>query len=158
MRRAVAVQTGPGSAAAAAATVTLAAPDRYRRRLRMTDDAGDPFLLDLPRAVQLKDGDLLMLEAGGCIHVVAAEEDVLDITCADAAHLARVAWHIGNRHVPVQLLDATRLRVPADPVMARMLEGQGVDLVHRRAKFQPEPGAYDPHGLMDAPPPLVRRA
>lgn len=155
MRRAFAVVSGPGDAGP---TVTLTAADRYRRRIRMVDDGGEAFLLDLPRAVQMKDGDLLALEGGGFIRVRAAEEEVFDVACTDAAHLARLAWHVGNRHVPVQFLGVSALRMPADPVLLRLLEGQGASIRQTRAPFQPEPGAFDPHGLMEAPPPVVRRA
>lgn len=138
--------------------VTLAAADRHRRRVTLSDDMGEGFLLDLPRAVQMKDGDGLQLDGGGFIRIVAADEDVIDISCRTEAELARIAWHIGNRHVPVQFLPSRALRVGMDHVLLSMLEGQGVQVWRRRAPFQPEPGAYDPHGLMDAPPPLVRRA
>lgn len=139
-------------------TVTLAAADRHRRRVALSDDDGAGFLLDLPRAVQMKDGDGLELDGGGVIRVVAAAEEVIDISCRTETELARIAWHIGNRHVPVQFLPNRAMRVGMDHVLLSMLEGQGVQVWRRRAPFQPEPGAYDPHGLMDAPPPLVRRA
>ena len=86
------------------ASVTLPYEERHRRRVRLIDDTGEPFLLDLEHAVMLGHGDGLELEGGGFIAVRAADEAVYDIRCHDAAHTARVAWHIGNRHAPVQVL------------------------------------------------------
>lgn len=159
MTRAVALHpAGTWPRSAQAGTVTLAAADRHRRRVMLTGDDGAPFLLDLPRAQQMKDGDGLELDSGGFIRVVAAPEEVIDISCRTEAELARISWHIGNRHVPVQILPKRTLRVSMDHVLMTLLEGQGVQAWRRRAPFQPEPGAYDPHGLIDAPAPVVRRA
>jgi len=159
MRRALAVlPAGSWPLAQVVGSVTLPAAGRHRRRIRLTDDEGAEFLLDLPNAVQMRDGDGLALEAGGVIRVTAALEEVADVVCSDPQALARLAWHIGNRHVPVQLMGEGRLRVPADHVLLTMLEGLGVTVRCLRAPFQPEAGAYDPHGLAESPPPLVRRA
>lgn len=157
MRRATAILPA-GSFGEPVGTVTLAAHDRHRRRIRLTDDGGEDFLLDLPNAILMKDGEGLALDCGGVIVVRAAEEDVLDLLCADAGQLARLAWHLGNRHVPLQFLDVNAIRVPADHTLPAVARRLGVTALHRRAPFQPEPGAFDPHGLMDAPPPVVRRA
>jgi urease accessory protein len=97
-----------------AATVTLAFDDRHRRRIRMSDDSGGEFLLNLADAVLLSDGDGLLLDDGGIIAVRAAEEPVADIQCRDVAHGVRVAWHIGNRHTAIQVLDGGRLRISDD--------------------------------------------
>lgn len=159
MRRAGSHHPAPGRPSLRmAGTITLAAADRHRRRVTLTDDQGRDFLLDLPRAVQMRDGDVLELDDGDGLRVVAADEEVMDVHCRDAAELARLAWHVGNRHVPVQILPECGLRVGLDHVLLALLEAQGAPVTRRRAPFQPEPGAYDPHGLMDAPPPLVRRA
>ena len=146
MRRAIAVRSlAGGEGEQALATVTLAFDDRHRRRIRMTDDAGTPFLLDLPEATLLADGDGLALEGGGCIRVRAANEAVADLRCSSPAHAARLAWHIGNRHAPVQVLAANTLRIRDEAVLVRMLEGLGAAVTRRRAPFTPEPGAYAPH-------------
>jgi urease accessory protein len=159
MTRAVALHpAGTWPISAESTTVTLVAADRHRRRVMLENDDGAPFLLDLPRAQQMKEGDGLELETGGFIRVVAAPEDVIDISCRTEAELARISWHIGNRHVPVQILPKRTLRVGMDHVLMTLLEGQGAQAWRRRAPFQPEPGAYDPHGLIDAPAPVVRRA
>ncbi len=127
-----------------AGTVTLAFDDRHRRRMRMADDSGLSFLLDLPRAVALDDGDGLELEDGRFLRVTAADEDLLEIRCNGMEHFGRVAWHLGNRHLPVQVVgDALRIR--ADHVIADMATGLGADVRPLRAPFQPEGGAYAGH-------------
>ena len=143
MRRAIAHHAaGHWPAKEAVASVTLAFADRHRRRIRLTDDAGKPFMLDLERAAHLADGDGLALEGGGFITVKAAEETVLDIRCTGAGHAARIAWHIGNRHTPLQVLPGGRLRILDDHVLKAMLEGLGATVTESHAPFQPEPGAY----------------
>ena len=130
----------------AVATVTLVFDDRHRRRFRFIDDGGEPFLLDLANAMVLGEGDGLKLESGGIIAVRAADEDVADITAANAAHAARLAWHIGNRHTPVQVLDDGTLRIRDDHVLVAMVEGLGGQVIRRRTPFAPEPGAYAGEG------------
>ncbi len=123
-------------------TVTLRFEDRHRRRLRMTDDQGCAFLLDLANATQLADGDGLGLEGDEVILVRAATEPVLDITCANPMEAARIAWHIGNRHTPLQVLDEIRLRIGDDHVIREMIEGLGATTEPKQAPFAPESGAY----------------
>jgi len=125
-----------------AATVTLTCADRYRRRIRLHDDAGTPFLLELDRATILNDGDGLRLDGGGVIRVVAAPEPVLDIAPPSPADAARFAWHLGNRHTPIQVLSDGTIRLSDDHVLADMLKGLGAMMAHRLAPFSPEPGAY----------------
>jgi urease accessory protein len=146
MRRVVAVhRAGSWPEAKARSSATLAYLDRYRRRFRLKDDAGEPFLLDLAQAVQLGEGDGLELEGGGFIRVHAAAEEVVDISCDDAASLARIAWHLGNRHLPVQIL-ASGIRIRDDHVIVAMLEGLGARVRRLRAPFDPEGGAYAGEG------------
>lgn len=128
-----------------AGTVTLAFDDRHRRRMVMTDDAGGAFLLDLPRAVALDDGDGLELPDGAYLRVVAAEEDLVEVRCHGMEHFGRVAWHLGNRHLPVQVVGET-IRIRRDHVIEDMLRGLGADVRAIRAPFQPEGGAYAGHG------------
>ena len=143
MRRAVAVVAAGGwPAEALEGEVTLAYDQRHRRRLRMTDDAGRPFLLDLDRAARLADGDGLAVEGGGFIRVRAAAEAVCEVRAATTAAAARLAWHIGNRHAPLQVLADGTLRIRDDPVLAAMLEHLGAAVTRGRAPFTPEPGAY----------------
>ncbi|MCC9620887.1 urease accessory protein UreE [Thalassospira sp. MA62] len=126
-------------------TVTLAFADRHRRRIRLLDDAGEAFLLDLPHAVRLADGDRLRLSDGGVIVVRAADEPVLTITAAGPIATAKLAWHIGNRHTPLQVLSDGRLRIIDDHVMRDMVTGLGGAVDAEIAPFDPLNGAY--HGL-----------
>jgi len=125
-------------------TVSLPFAERHRRRIRLHDDAGEPFLLDLPHAARLGDGDHLRLDDGGVIVVVAAEEAVLTITTAGPVAAARIAWHIGNRHTPMQVLEDGRLRILDDHVLEDMVIGLGGEVSREIAPFDPERGAY--HG------------
>lgn len=144
LRRAIDVAAaGTWPAADAVATVTLDFDDRYRRRVRLVDDAGEAFLLDLDDATRLADGDGLKLEGGGIVAVRAADEQVLDIRCADPRDTARMAWHIGNRHLPTQVLADGTLRIRADHVIEAMLIRLGAEVEAKTASFNPEPGAYD---------------
>ena len=114
---------------------------RHRRRVAMTGKKGIEFLLDLPAAAGLRSGDALLLEDGRLVEVIAAPEPLLEIRCADHRHLARVAWHFGNRHVPTQLL-ATSLRVRRDHVVAEMAVQLRAEVTEIEAPFDPERGAY----------------
>ncbi len=146
MRRATTVATaGHWPVDRGVASVTLAYDDRHRRRLRLLDDDGAPFMLDLEEATQLGDGDGLALADGGFVRVRAAEEPCLDIRCASAIERARLAWHIGNRHVPLQVLADGTMRIRRDHVIAGMLESLGATLEEVAAPFAPESGAYAKH-------------
>lgn len=143
MRRAVVVAAaGTWPEEEALTSVTLAYDDRHRRRIVLTADDGAPVLLDLERAVVLADGCGLALEDGGWIAVHAAAEAVIEARGSDPAATARLAWHLGNRHTPVQVLADGGLRLRDDPVLAAMLEGLGAEVRRRQAPFDPEPGAY----------------
>ena len=126
-------------------SVTLAFDDRHRRRVRLTTDAGDDLLLDLPDVVVLRDGDGLRLEDGGWVAVVAASEPLMEVVSNSPGHLVRLAWHIGNRHLQAELL-ADRIRIRPDHVIAEMLLGLGAEVLEVSAPFQPEGGAYDEGG------------
>lgn len=125
-------------------TVTLLFDDRYRRRLRMLGDGGLDFLLDLAEPVVLRGGDGLRLEEGGFVEVKAAEENLVEIRGRDAAAFARLAWHLGNRHLPTQI-DADRILIRDDHVIVDMLKGLGAEVRAVREPFDPEGGAYGQH-------------
>ncbi|HZB93502.1 MAG TPA: urease accessory protein UreE [Stellaceae bacterium] len=127
--------------AEARGTVTLAYDDRHRRRLRLVSDAGEAFLLDLPRAGVLDDGDGLELSDGRWLRVKAAPEALLQVTAASPALLLRLAWHLGNRHLPAQI-EGERILIRDDAVIAAMLTGLGAHLSPVKAPFRPEGGAY----------------
>jgi len=122
-------------------TVVLDYDERYRRRVAMTGVRGLGFLLDLPEAVMLRAGDGLKLGDGRIVEVVAAPESLIEIRAADAAALTRIAWHLGNRHLPTELLRKS-LRIRRDPVIEEMARGLGGAIVAIDAPFNPEGGAY----------------
>ena len=121
-------------------TITLDFDQRHRRRWLLTTAGGREILLDLPRARRLRDGDGLTLPAG-VVRVVAAPEKVMDIH-AGAPDLLRIAWHLGNRHLAVQLR-AGAIRIRADHVLADMGAGLGGHVHRLDEPFEPEGGAYD---------------
>ena len=125
---------------AAADTVVLGFDDRHRRRMAMTGTRGLEFLLDLENAVALRGGDALVLEDGRLIEVVAAPEPLAEIRCNDPQHLVRVAWHLGNRHLPTQIT-AKGLRIRRDHVIEAMVKGLGARVIEIDAPFDPEGGA-----------------
>ncbi len=121
--------------------VVLDFDQRHRRRIAMTGERGLAFVLDLEKAVRLREGDALCLEDGRRVAVVAAPEPLAEIRCADLRHLVRVAWHLGNRHLPT-MLDGDRLVIRRDHVIEAMVEGLGATVSHLSAPFNPEGGAY----------------
>jgi urease accessory protein len=123
--------------------ITLAHHDRHRRRLAMTAAGGTEFLLDLPATATLHDGDGLKLASGAYVRVVAAPEALLEVTAASPAALARLAWHLGNRHLAAEI-GGERILIRADHVIADMLRGLGAGVREISAAFDPESGAYDP--------------
>ncbi len=143
MRRAARLEhKGQWPSEAKRGSVTLAYDERHRRRLRLVTDAGEAFLLDLERAAVLEEGDGLALDDGSWIEVKAAAEPLVEITAADPHLLARLAWHLGNRHLPAQFL-ADRILIREDHVIVEMLTGLGATLRFIAAPFTPERGAYD---------------
>jgi urease accessory protein len=126
---------------APADTVVLDFDDRHRRRMAMRGTHGLEFLLDLEKAVALRGGDALVLEDGRLIEVVAAPEPLLEIKGSDPHQLIRVAWHLGNRHLPTQLMPKA-LRIRRDHVIEAMVRGLGCRVIEIEAPFDPEGGAY----------------
>ena len=123
---------------------------RHRRRVRLTTEGGETLLLDLPKAVAMADGDGLRLEDGRWIAVAAADEPLMEVTAVSRLGLLRIAWHVGNRHLPTDFAETAdgglRLRLRPDHVIAEMIAGLGGRVRHTRAPFQPEGGAYGGHG------------
>jgi urease accessory protein len=114
---------------------------RQRSRLRTALASGEEAGLFLERGEVLRDGDFLLAEDGRAIRVIAKPEQVLDIVCADAEALVRVAYHLGNRHVPVQV-GAHWLRIADDHVLRQLVERLGATVIAREVPFEPEAGAY----------------
>jgi urease accessory protein len=125
--------------------VVLGADERHRRRVMMTGEGGTRFLLDLPQATILRDGDGLLLDDSSIVRVVGKPEPLLEITAAATPYeLTRLAWHIGNRHAELQV-GPDWLRIRDDPVLADMLAGLGAQVRRIEAPFEPERGAYTGH-------------
>ena len=129
----------------AGGTLTLDFDSRHRRRIRLTADQGEEFLLNLPNAVAMADGDGLQLEDGQWLKVQAASELIVEVRHRDPHQLMRLAWHLGNRHLPTEIQDEL-LRIRPDHVIEKMLLSFGAELIRVQAPFQPEGGAYGGHG------------
>jgi urease accessory protein len=114
---------------------------RQKSRLRTTLASGEEVGLFLERGEVLRGGDFLLAEDGRVIRVVAKPEPVVDILCGSPEALGRIAYHLGNRHVPVQV-GTDWLRMADDHVLRQMVEGLGATVVARDAAFEPEAGAY----------------
>ena len=125
---------------AASDAVELDYAGRFLRRRRLVSRAGRAFLIDLPKATELPDGAVLELDDGSRIAVVAAAEPLLEVR----GDLARLAWHIGNRHTPCQIMP-DHLVIRRDHVLEKMLVGLGAQVELTEAPFKPEGGAYG-HG------------
>jgi urease accessory protein len=148
MIRVARVLSGAARTQAADDAVLLDHDLRHRRRIALRGDGGAEFLLDLPEATVLRDGDALLLEDGRIIAVRAAPEPLAEIAAGDAAALARIAWHIGNRHLAAAIL-ADRLLIRRDHVIEAMVRGLGGRVRHVDEPFEPEGGAYA-HGQGEA--------
>ena len=144
MRRAREVKAaGHWDGASAVDRVTLDAHERHRRRVVLTGERGTTFLLDLPHVTALRDGDGFLLDDGAMVRVAGRPEPLVEVAAADGHALARLAWHVGNRHVDVEIV-GDRLRIRRDHVIEDMLRGLGARLTPIEAPFDPERGAY--HG------------
>ncbi|MFS4581801.1 urease accessory protein UreE [Phaeobacter sp. C3_T13_0] len=121
--------------------ITLSYEHRFLRRKVMTSDGGTRFLVDFPSTISLDRGDAFVLEDGRKVGVCPADEALLEVT---GAHLLRLAWHIGNRHMPCQIEDG-RLLIQNDHVIRDMLQKLGATLRDVVEPFTPEGGAYG-HG------------
>ncbi|WP_157218371.1 urease accessory protein UreE [Flavisphingomonas formosensis] len=134
-----------GEAPGASAVLRLDHDMRTRRRIVFTTPTGEGILLDMPRPVRLRDGDGLKLEDGRIVRVEAADEALTEIHAHDLPALVRIAWHLGNRHLPTQLL-GDRLRIRHDHVIEAMVHGLGGHCHAVLAPFDPEGGAYEDGG------------
>ena len=123
-------------------TLTLNHEDRNRRRVALKGDGGRDILLDLDKPTALNDGDAVKLEDGSLVLIKAAAQKLIEITAENPLRLARVAWHIGNRHTPAEIT-ASAIYIEHDHVLAEMVRGQGCAMTDVERPFQPERGAYD---------------
>jgi urease accessory protein len=140
MRAESVLPAGGWDAAAEVDRVLIDFDRRHRRRILLHTEQGREVLLDLPQAVRLREGDGLAV-SGGVVRVCAKPEPLLEIHTHDEGELARIAWHLGNRHLPVQLL-GDRIRIRSDHVIEEMVERLGGHVESIKAPFDPEPGAY----------------
>jgi urease accessory protein len=122
---------------------------RIRSRLRTRLASGEEAVLKTERGAVLRGGECLKSEDGRVVRVSAAQEKVLHIACVNQFELTRAAYHLGNRHVPVEIGDRY-LRIAADHVLGDMLLGLGAKVEEMDAPFEPESGAYGGHGHHDA--------
>lgn len=126
-------------------TLSLTAQERTRTRHRFETPEGQVLYLRLPRGTVLQDGDLLQSEGGDAIvRVMAKPEPVLTVTSPTLVNLLRASYHLGNRHVPLEVTP-NYLRLSVDPVLQTMLEQLGVEVKEEVVPFQPESGAYGHH-------------
>ena len=144
MRSEAVLPAGTWDPATATDRVLIDFDRRHRRRIVLRTEAGADLLLDLPQAVRLRDGDGLPTETG-IVLIQAKPEPLLEIHAHDEGELVRIAWHLGNRHLPVQLL-GDRIRIRHDHVITEMVEGLGGHVDDIEAPFDPEPGAYAQSG------------
>ncbi len=124
--------------------IVMDAEARHLRRKLITLQHGDEVMVDLEKTVKFEDRDCLILEDGRLVQIIASDEELLEVTARDAAHLSQLAWHIGNRHLAAQI-EATRILIRGDHVIAKMLEQLGAQVKVVREAFSPEHGAYH-HG------------
>ena len=125
--------------------LTLALAQRIKGRLRGQLDDGRDVGVFLPRGQVLRDGDLLRADTGQVIAIRAAPETVSIVHCSDPLLLARTCYHLGNRHVPLQIA-GNQLAYQHDHVLDDMVRGLGLQVEVAQAPFDPEPGAYGNHG------------
>lgn len=148
MIRAHQLVEAPADPSAAILTARLSYDERHRRRFTVTATNGERVLIDLPEAHHLRGGDRLAMDDGRLLLVEAEPEPVADIVPFGKASLARLAWHLGNRHAPAAILD-DRLRIRRDHVLEAMAVRLGARVHHVVAPFDPEPGAYHGEGRHD---------
>ncbi|MBI5551329.1 MAG: urease accessory protein UreE [Desulfobacterales bacterium] len=133
---------GPGKGHA---TLTLPWEQRTRSRLRVVLDNGVEAGLFLERGTILRGGDLLAAEDGMVVRVQAADEPLSSVICDDALKMARVCYHLGNRHTALEI-SAGEIRYLRDPVLDALVQHLGLSVQHIAAPFEPEVGAYAGHG------------
>jgi len=122
-------------------TVILDYAQRCAQKIAVTGVKGGSFEIELREPVRLRTDDLLVLEDGSLIEVVAAPEPLIEARAADIGALARLAWHLGDRHIPVQVLP-NRVRARRDAAVEALLTSLGAKVARIEAPFEPEGGAY----------------
>ncbi len=141
MRRAISTVSNSGQVPTD--LVVLAHDERHLRRKLLHLKTGEMVMLDLKEAIMLADGDVLVLDDGGLVGVVAAPEPLLRIKGRDGRHFAELCWHLGNRHLPAEI-GADYILIRRDHVIRDMLFGLGAHVQETEEPFHPVRGAY--HG------------
>src|ERR1043166_2116128 len=144
LRAAAVVRFGEFEDARVVDRVALDADDRNRRRVVLTGEGGTTFLLDLPQAAALRDGDGLVLDNGAIVRVIGIAEPLAEMTAATPVDFVRLAWHLGNRHADVAFAPGA-LRVRRDHVLEAMAAGLGATIKPIEAAFDPEPTTPHAH-------------
>jgi urease accessory protein len=140
---------------AKADTVHLSFEARSKSRLLLRLDSGEQAALVVERGRLLRGGDRVRTQDGREVVIIAAEESVLEVCSDDPVAIARAAFHLGNRHVAVQVM-ANRLRFLEDRVLEDMVKGLGLEVSAVRAPFEPEGGAYGHHHAHGSQAPIIR--
>jgi urease accessory protein len=128
---------------------------RCKSRLLVTLESGEQTALIVERGRLLRNGDRVRLDADREIEIIAADENLLEAYSDDSLAIAKAAYHLGNRHVAVQVM-ANRLRFLDDHVLAQMIAGLGLTVTRVVAPFEPEGGAYGHHHAHGSETPLQR--
>ena len=137
-------QPADGDAPQPVDVVELSYEERFKRRVVLTARGGLSFLLDLPKAQELRAGWAVLLEDGRQVEILEADEALMIAVPRQAGDLATVAWHVGNRHMNCEIL-ADRLVLQPNPVLAQMLEALGCSISYTQGPFRPLGGAFG-HG------------
>jgi urease accessory protein len=148
LRAASVVRSGEFDDARVVDRVALDADDRNRRRMVLAGEGGTTFLLDLPQAPALRDGDGLVLDGGAIVRVIGVAEPLAEMTAATPLDFVRLAWHLGNRHADVAFAPGA-LRVRRDHVLEAMAAGLGARVSPIETAFDPEPSTPHHHDERD---------
>ena len=126
-------------------TITLAASERFLRLKKLKLDDGESININFESVTQVKHNDGLYLDNDEWVKIQASEEKILNVECKSDIHLALIAWHIGNRHCALQILDNRNIRIENNNVIREMLIKLGANVKIDEDIFEPEPGAYGGH-------------
>ncbi len=148
-------ETPPENATATVERAVLTFDERCKSRLLVKLDSGEHAALIVERGRVLRSGERLRLEDGRTVDIIAAEESLFEAVSEDPLLIAKAAYHLGNRHVAVQLMSGA-LRFTADHVLAEMVAGLGLSVSAIVAPFEPEGGAYGRHHAHGSEAPLIR--
>jgi urease accessory protein len=136
-------------------TVHLSFDARSKSRLLIKLDSGGEAALVVERGRLLRGGDRVRTQDGREVEIIAEDESLLEATSEDPVAIAKAAFHLGNRHVAVQVM-ANRLRFLNDHVLEQMVRGLGLQVTAVRAPFEPEGGAYGHHHVHGSQLPLIK--